>query len=251
MGIKECTTLKQIIITVLVVVGIVVGAVALSGGDEQTAGAVSNNFYGQESGVITLTEYGDFECPACAGFFPIVTQVKEDFKDQIRFEFRHFPLVQIHPNATAAHRAAEAAAKQGQFWEMHDLLYERQQAWRSNGSAVASSPPISSNNPTEIFEGYAEELGLDMDQYREDARSSDTLGTINADIELGKDNNVTSTPTFFIDSELVEDLNAISTVEGFSEVIQAAIDAKNAESGDATESTEATTEETARPEEEQ
>lgn len=216
--------MKQIIITVLAVVGIIGGAIVLGGNDEQTAGAVSNNFYGPENGVITVTEYGDFECPACSGFAPIVNQVKENFKDQVRFEFRHFPLVQIHGNATAAHRAAQAAANQGKFWEMHDLLYERQQSWRSNNANGTSS-----NNPTAIFEGYAEELGLDIEKFKADARASETLGTINADTELGKSVGVASTPTFLIDGKQIEDLNSASTVEGFTKLIQDALDAKAGE----------------------
>ena len=93
--------MKQIIITILVVVGIVGGAVLLSGGGDVAAGEPSNNFYGAEEGIITVREYGDFECPACAGFFPIVSQIKEQFKDNVRFEYKHFPLVQIHGNAQA------------------------------------------------------------------------------------------------------------------------------------------------------
>lgn len=227
--------MKSIIIAVVAVVGIIGVAVVLGGDSDVAAGEPSNNFYGPETGIITVTEYGDFECPACAQFYPIISQVKEDFEDQIRFEFRHFPLVQIHPNATAAHRAAQAAANQGQFWEMHDILYERQSQWRSNGSGVTQSgTPISSNNPTEIFESYAQELGLNMEQYTADASASETLAIINADIDLGKQNDVSSTPTIFIDGVLVEDLGAIATVESFTETIQAAIDAKAGEP-DATE----------------
>lgn len=209
--------MKQIIIAVVVVVGIIAGAMLLSNKDEAPVGAVSNNWYGQESGVITLTEYADFQCPACAQFYPIVEQVKEEFKDQIRFEFKHFPLVQIHPNATTAHRAAQAASNQGKFWEMYSLLYERQSAWSS------------SSNPSTIFEGYAQEIGLDVDVYKVDAGSSSTIAIINADIDEGKTKGVTGTPTFFIDGKQIEDTSSIASVEGFSKVIQAAIDAKNSE----------------------
>jgi protein-disulfide isomerase len=206
--------MKQIIIAVLVVVGIIAGAVMLGGNDESTtAGAVSNNWYGQENGAVTVTEYADFQCPACAQFYPIVSQVKEDFKDQVRFEFKHFPLVQIHPNATTAHRAAQAAAIQGKFWEMHDLLYEQQQAWSESTSAST------------IFEGYAGQIGLDVEKYKLDAASSEVLTVINADIESGKNLDVSATPTFFIDGKKIE-TSDISTVESFTKLIQDAIDAK-------------------------
>jgi protein-disulfide isomerase len=207
--------MKQIIIAVVVVVGIIVGAMFLGGKDDSTtAGAVSNNWYGQENGVVTVTEYADFQCPACAQFYPLVSQVKEEFKEQVRFEFKHFPLVQIHPNATTAHRAAQAAAAQGKFWEMHDLLYEQQQAWSD------------SDNASTIFEGYAKQIGLDVEKYKIDTASSDVLSIINADIEAGKNLNVTGTPTFFIDGKKIEDTSTISTVDSFKKVIQDAINAK-------------------------
>lgn len=215
--------MKQIIIAVVLIVGIIAGAMLLSNSEEVAVGTESNNFYGQEEGIITVTEYADFQCPACASFFPIVTQVKEQFKDQVRFEYRHFPLVQIHPNATTAHRAAQAAANQGKFWEMHDLLFERLQAWND------------STNPTAVFEEYARELNLDIEQYKADAASSETLAVINADIELAKSKNVNSTPTFFIDGEQIEDATTISSVEGFANLIQEAIDAKTGESLDSEE----------------
>jgi protein-disulfide isomerase len=210
--------LKQIIIAVVLIVGIIGGAILLGGDDEATVGAVSNNYYGNENGIVTVTEYADFQCPACASFFPIVSQIKEQFTDDVKFEFRHFPLVQIHPNATTAHRAAQAAANQGKFWEMHDLLFERQQAW----SQIT--------NPTAVFEEYARELNLDIDIYKTDAASSATLAVINADIDLGKENNVNSTPTFLIDGEVIEDAASISSVEGFATLIQEAIDAKRGNS---------------------
>jgi len=206
--------MKQIIIAVLIVVGIIAGATLISGKDETTVGAQSDNWYGVEEGIITVTEYADFECPACASFSPIVSEVKERFKDQIRFEFKHFPLVQIHPNAIAAHRAAQAAANQGKFWEMHDLLFAQLQSWRG------------STNPTAVFESYAQQLSLDMDKYRTDSQSSETLAVINADIEAGKKLGVNATPTFFIDGVQVQDQSTIASVEGFSNAIQEALDAK-------------------------
>lgn len=207
--------MKQTLIIVAIVVAIVVGAVLLGKKDDTiTSTQGSNNWYGQENGVVTLTEYGDFQCPACGQFFPIVAQVKELFKEQIRFEFKHFPLVQIHPNATAAHRAAQASANQNKFWEMHDMLYQRQTSWTN------------STNPTAVFEGYARELGLDMNAYNTDTAASQTLGIINFDIDSGKSQNVSGTPTFFIDGVKVEDTASIASVESFSQVIQAAIEAK-------------------------
>jgi protein-disulfide isomerase len=206
--------MKQLILIVVVIVGIIGAAVVFSGGEEQASGAPSNNFYGQEAGVITVTEFADFQCPACASFFPVISEVKQIFASQVRFEFKHFPLVQIHPNATAAHRAAQTAANQGKFWEMHDILFERLQTWNT------------ANNPADIFEQYAQELGLDMDKYRAEIATSEILGVINADIEIGKGLSVTGTPTFFIDGERIDDLTSVASVESFSSLIQQKINEK-------------------------
>lgn len=206
--------MKQVIIAVLVIVGIIAGASFFGKDKEVVVGSTSNNWSGQEQGVITVTEYADFQCPACASFFPIVAQVKEQFKDKVRFEYKHFPLVKIHPNATSAHRAAQAAAVQNKFWEMHDLLYQNQQSWQGSSNAAS------------IFEQYASEINLDMTKYATDVASSDVLAAINADLEAGKQLNVNSTPTFFVDGKQVEDTTSIASVDGFASVIQAAIDAK-------------------------
>lgn len=219
--------MRNMIIIIVLIVGIIGAAVVFSGGGDQAAGVPSNNFYGLEQSSVTVTEYGDFECPACSQFAPIVAQVKENFKDEIRFEFKHFPLVQIHPNSIAAHRSAEAAAKQGKFWEMHDMLYSRVADWRSSGNTGAHGV-AASNNPASIFEGYAAELGLDMEIYKVDVKDASTISTINTDIAEGRDIGTQSTPTFYINGKLVEDLTAASTVEGFSALIQAELDATSA-----------------------
>ncbi len=230
--------MKQIIIGVLLVVGIIAGAMVFSGDSEVANAEPSNNFYGAEDGVVTITEFGDFQCPACGGFYPILKQVKEQFKDQLRFEFKHFPLVQIHPNATAAHRAAQAASNQGKFWEMHDRLYEQQQSWSET------------SNPTAVFEQYARDINLDMEKYLSEVSSSQTLGVINADIALGKENDVSSTPTFFLDGKLIEDLNPLSTVQGFSDFVQDAIDEKKGNGSEPDqEGTDQTSEPASKPEE--
>jgi protein-disulfide isomerase len=214
--------MKQTIIAVLLIVAIIGGAVAFSK-DKVTEGIPSNNFYGQENSAVTLVEYGDFECTACASFYPIFSQIKEIFKDEVKFEYRHFPLVQIHPNSIAAHRAAEAAAKQGKFWEMHNILFERQVSWSAAGGSGNNIP---GNSPTPIFEGYAQELGLDLEKFKVDVKSSETLDTINADTALGKKAGVSATPTFILNGKKIENTTQIDTVEEFSTLIQQAIDSQ-------------------------
>lgn len=236
--------MKQVLIAVLVVVGIIGAAVAFSG-DDSVDGAGSNLYYGQENGIVTVTEFADFQCAGCASFYPIVTQIKEQFKDQIRFELKHFPLVSIHPNAVAAHRAAQAAANQGKFWEMHNRLYEQQAAWENV------------TNPADIFRGYAEQLELNMEQYDQEVNSAEVLSIINADVSQGKDLGVSGTPSFFIDGVEIENPTVtVNTVESFSARIQEAIDAKTG-GEDSTQPVENETrpdptnsEETTRPEEE-
>ena len=173
---------------------------------------LSNHVYGENKKKVTLVEYGDFVCPACASFYPIVQQVKEKYKDDIQFQFRHFPLSQIHQNARTASRAAEAASNQGKFWEMHDILYEQQDSWKSSGSI------------TSLFEGYATQIGLKPDQYKKDFASSAVNEVINADYAEGTKQGVSSTPTFFLQGKKL-DKNP-TTLEEFSKLIDEAI--KNA-----------------------
>ncbi len=230
--------MKQVIIAVIAVVVIIGGAVLFSG-DDSVEGTGSNHFYGQEEGIVTVTEYADFQCPGCGSFYPLVSEVKEQFKDQIRFEFKHFPLVQIHPNAIAAHRAAEAAGNQGKFWEMHDQLFEQQNAWNT------------ATDPASIFRGYAENLGLDMAQYDAEVNTPEVLSVINADTSAGKSQDVSGTPSFFIDGVAIENpTTTINTVESFSARIQEAIDAKNGTSENTESPEDTSSEDAVLPEEE-
>ena len=85
---------------------------------------------GNQSAAVTLVEYGDFECPHCGQAYLVLGELMDQVGDQLRLVFRHFPLAQIHPHAELAAEAAEAAGAQGQFWEMHDMLFENQNASR-------------------------------------------------------------------------------------------------------------------------
>ena len=110
----------------------------------------SNNYMtGNKDAKVTIVEFGDYQCPACGAAHPIVKSVLEEYKDNtnVNFVFRHFPLDSIHPNAHISSEAAEAAGAQGKFWEMHNILYERQEQW--------STLP----DPLLAFESYATEIG--------------------------------------------------------------------------------------------
>lgn len=147
---------------------------------------------GGQDAKVTLIEYGDFQCPACASYYPIMKEVKAHYGDKINFQFRNFPLVSIHPNALAAHRAAEAASNQDKFWEMHDMLYERRDNW------------INSSNPSQIFESYATELGLDIAKFKQDVSNPATKAKIDADYAEGRDAGVDSTPGFVMNGKKID-----------------------------------------------
>lgn len=180
---------------------------APSGGDtSQNSG--TNHLLGNNTTGVTLVEFGDYQCPACYQYYPLVKQLQEKYNDQIAFQFRNFPLVQIHPNAMLAARAAEAAGMQGKFWEMHDLLYTNQNSWSSQ------------SNPTNIFVGYAQQLGLDTNKFTEDMNSAAVLAMINADVSAAQALGATGTPTFVLNGKKIE---SPQTLEEFSKVIDAAI----------------------------
>ncbi len=190
---------------------------------------------------VTIVEYGDFGCPACFQAFPIIEELKAEYGSDLRFIFRHFPLSSIHPNATAAHRAAEAAGNQGKFFEMHDLLYERQQFWARQTSGLNVSAAI------DVFKSYAEELELDMDQYNTDVESLEVFEVIDAQSDGGASLGITGTPTFFINDERIE---TPRNTEQFRELIDAAIAAADGEAGESTEdSADDTSEDTSDKEE--
>jgi protein-disulfide isomerase len=159
---------------------------------------------------VTVVEYGDFQCPNCASFYPILKQLELKYGDKVAFQFRNFPLPS-HQNARAAHRAAEAASMQGKFFEMHDMLYENQNSWATATNASA------------IFESYAKQLGLDFEKFKQDVASPIVNDTINADVQAGQALNVTSTASFYIDDKKVEPRD----FESFVQIIDDAIKTKS------------------------
>lgn len=209
---------NRFFITILVVLAVIVGAFAFTKQKNTDTTGNSNNAQptnhssGNLSSGVVLIEYGDFQCPACGQYYPLVKQIKETYKDKIVFQFRNYPLVQIHRNAFVASRAAEAADKQGKFWEMHDLLYENQQTW-----AEAS-------NPNTFFESFAKQLGLDITKFKQDLASQETNDKINADIQAGQAIGASSTPTFVLNGKKIE--KNPGSIEDFNKLIDDAIKEK-------------------------
>jgi protein-disulfide isomerase len=131
---------------------------------------------------VTLVEYGDFECPYCGRAEPIIRELLAGFGD-LRYVWRHLPLNDVHQHAQLASEASEAAGEQGKFWEMYDTLLTHQEAL----------------NVRDLVR-YAEDLGLDVDQFREDLRKRKGMGRIAEDVESADASNVSGTPTFFINN---------------------------------------------------
>ena len=130
---------------------------------------------------VVLVEYGDFQCPHCGAAYPIVKRIQKKFKSQLAFVFRHFPLTEAHPYAQIAAVAAEAAANQGQFWEMHDLIYENQESLS-----------------LETLVLLAQSLKLDMKIFQKDMKNPGLLEKVEADFESGVVSGVNGTPSFYI-----------------------------------------------------
>jgi Na+/H+ antiporter NhaA len=136
---------------------------------------------GPEDALVTLVEYGDFECPHCGRVAPVVRELLERFDGQVRFVFRHLPLVDIHPNAAIAAEAAEAAGAQGRFWEMHDTLYEHQD-----------------DLDVHDLVRFAEAIGLHVDAFSEALRDGRFSGRVAQDVDSAEEAGVAGTPGFFV-----------------------------------------------------
>lgn len=154
---------------------------------------------GAKDGKVTLVEFGDFQCPACGAYEPIVRQVLADNKDTLKVVFRHFPLVQIHRNALLAAKASEAASVQGKFWEMHDILFDKQDEW---GNAM---------NARDFILTYATTLGLDTKKFLADLDSKTIEEKIIAEMREGARLGIPGTPTFFLNGKKLENVGDLAS----------------------------------------
>jgi protein-disulfide isomerase len=136
---------------------------------------------GPEDAPYTLVEYGDYECPDCGRLYVILRDLQKDIASQLRVVFRHYPRSGVHHHAQQAAEAAEAAGAQGKFWEMHALLFERQQALR-----------------TKDLIRYAEELTLDVERFRDELKNETYSERVRADFLAGVQNGVYGTPSLFL-----------------------------------------------------
>lgn len=147
-----------------------------------------DHIQGPADAAVTLLEYGDYECPYCGAAYPIIKEVQARMGDRLRFVFRNFPISTSHPHAEDAAEAAEAAAAQGHFWEMHDVLYENQKRL----------------GPDDL-RGYAEQLGLDVHRFTSELAAHAYAGRVHEDFLSGVRSGVNGTPTFYVDGERYDD----------------------------------------------
>ncbi|GAA1451586.1 hypothetical protein GCM10009641_86240 [Mycobacterium cookii] len=206
-------------VVVIAIVGVFV-VNQVRGGDEPASAEVSraiadgaivrddSHVLGEEgSSDVTFVEFLDFECEACGAAYPIVEDLREKYAGEVTFVIRYFPLPG-HVNSGAAARAVESAARQGELEAMYSKMYETQAEWGE-----------SQEPKDELFRTYAEDLGLDMDQYDADVASEDVADRVARDVADGESLGVSGTPTFFVDGELFQP----RTVEDFTAVIDEAL----------------------------
>ena len=178
--------------------------------DPQSLIRDTNNMTKSASAKVNIVEFGDYQCPGCAAAHPILKQVVEKYRDNpdVNLVFRNFPLDSIHPNAHISAEAAEAAAKQGKFWDMYDMLYGKQSEW--------STLP----DPLNTFADYAGLLGMNVDEFKTSVSNRLYKDIIQADTDDGTKLGVTGTPTFFINSVLfAPNAGRIPTFEDFTKKI--------------------------------
>jgi len=154
--------------------------------EQKVLGTSIRNFQGNPNAPVKIVEFADFQCPACGVAHPIVKNIIEKNQDKVYFVYRHYPL-SSHRNAKLAAQASEAAGVQEKFWQMYDMIFENQKEWSD------------SSNAKEIFETYAQKLGLDVTKFKEDFDK--TKSVIEQDYADGNQVGVDSTPTFFINGQ--------------------------------------------------
>jgi protein-disulfide isomerase len=150
---------------------------------------------GPAAAPVTLVEYGDYECPYCGAAYPIVKQVQARLGGQLRFVFRNFPITTSHPHAEQAAEAAEAAAAQDRFWEMHDHLYEHQRRLGDDD-----------------LRGYADELGLDVARFSDELAEHAHAARVREDFMSGVRSGVNGTPTFYVNGVRHDDSYEFDTL---------------------------------------
>jgi protein-disulfide isomerase len=156
-----------------------------------------DHIQGPADAPVTLLEYGDYECPYCGAAYPIVKEVQARIGEGLRFVFRNFPITTSHPHAERAAEAAEAAAAQGSFWRMHDVLYENQKLLSD-----------------EDLRTYAQQVGLDLDVFDRELAEHVHAARVQEDFMSGVRSGVNGTPTFYVNGARYDDSYDLDTMLG-------------------------------------
>jgi len=156
-----------------------------------------DHIQGPADAPVTLLEYGDYECPYCGAAYPIVKEVQARIGERLRFVFRNFPITTSHPHAERAAEAAEAAAAQGSFWRMHDVLYENQKRLSD-----------------EDLRTYAQQVGLDLDVFDRELAEHVHAARVQEDFMSGVRSGVNGTPTFYVNGARYDDSYDLDTLLG-------------------------------------
>lgn len=200
---QKTTFIKRMVLWAVVVLGIggIIFGMARLGNSPSSSSTQSasladvissaDQFKGSKESKVILVEYSDLQCSACDYYYPVVKRLGEEFGDKIGIAYRHFPLSQ-HKNAKPAAYAAEAVAKQGKFWEMHNIIFDNQKKWAED------------KNAKEVFSEYAKSIGLNMEQYNKDVDSQEVKDKVDSDYESGVRSKVDSTPTFFLNGDKIK-----------------------------------------------
>ena len=171
-------------------------------------GANPPHSLGAPNAAVTIEEFADFQCGACAGMHPVVKELRSTYGDRVRIIFRHFPLnIPAHDKAYEAAVATEAAGMQGKFWDMQNILFANQQVWSR------------SSDYRKMFQDYAQKIGLDVDKFNADMAGSFTKNRVDADLQRGRTLQINSTPTFYINGRIVSPQEM--SADGMRQVIDA------------------------------
>lgn len=202
---KNAWTVIGLIVVVLIG-GSIVYSNSVSKSYDEGVDITIEHIKGNPEASVTLTEFSDFQCPACASWQPVLSDLMEQYGDEIRFEYKNFPLP-IHNLARSAAYAAEAAGQQGMFFEYHDMLFENQSNWSNNPNSKAD------------FINYAEQLGLDVEMFEKHMKSSLIKEKVDSNLAEGRSLNVNATPTLFLNGEKM----TVTTFEDFYSQIELAL----------------------------
>lgn len=201
---------------VVVIAVVAIAAIASNGAPTSSSSFIAttvppitsaDHVTGDATSSVSVIEYGDFECPACGEWEPLMEQMRATYGSRVEFVFRNFPLYQIHPFAMIGAQAAEAAALQGQYWQMHDLLYKDQAQWTANTS-LSPAQVIS-----QFFDGYAQSLGLNVTQFDTDINSSSVQARVQRDLSSGNAAQINHTPTFFVNLTQIPNPDGLAQFE--------------------------------------